>query len=90
MYNLKLLVYSVIIILECLLILLLTILDFIILIIAALIFSNPFYEPIISDEKRNNAAYELNQLADNVSETDDLLSVLKKIHKIQYDAIFNV
>ena len=90
MYNLKLLVYSVIIILECLLMILLSILDFIIALIAILIFSNPFYDPIISVEKRDNAAYELTQLADNVSETDDLLTVLRKIHKIQYDAIFKV
>lgn len=90
MYNLKLLVYTVIIILECLLMFFLSILDLIIVLIAALIFSNPFYDPIISEEKRDKAAYELTQLADNVSETDDLLSVLRKIHRIQYDTIFKV
>lgn len=90
MYNLKLLVYTLLILSETLLMLLLTIIDFVIALIAIFIFRNPFFDPIISHENRAIAAEELESITENISERDDVLDILKRIHKTQCKALFNL
>lgn len=90
MYNLKLLMYILLILSETLLMGLLSIIDFVIALIAIFIFRNPFFDPIISHEIRDTNARELDNISKNISDHDDLLDILNRIHKTQCKALFNL